>query len=126
MMSAFDRIIGYALVKRELQQISDTLKTRKAYSRLGSAPSGLLLYGEPGVGKSLMAEALIEESSCRSFLCRKDASRTLFVREQLAAAEVERYYRKAKEILAQNQDFLEKMAPALVDRGFCWHPISRK
>lgn len=34
-MSAFDRIIGYALVKRELQQISDTLKTRKAYSRLG-------------------------------------------------------------------------------------------
>ena len=50
----------------------------------------------------------------------------MFIREQLAAAEVERYYRKAKEILAQNQDFLEKMAPALVDRGFCWHPISRK
>ena len=43
----------------------------------------------------------------------------MFIREQLAAAEVERYYRKAKEILAQNQDFLEKMAPALVDRGFC-------
>ena len=124
MMSAFDRIIGYALVKRELQQISDILKTREAYSWLGvSAPRGLLLYGEPGVGKSLMAEALIEESGCRSFFCRKDASGTLFIREQLVAAEVERYYRKAKEIFAQNQDFLEKMASALVDRGLL---LSRK
>ncbi len=41
MMSAFDRIIGYASVKRELQQISDILKTREAYSWLGvSAPKG--------------------------------------------------------------------------------------
>lgn len=40
-MSAFDRIIGYASVKRELQQISDILKTREAYSWLGvSAPKG--------------------------------------------------------------------------------------
>lgn len=37
-------------------------------------------------------------------------------------AEVERYYRKAKEILAQNQDFLEKMASALVDRGLLLTP----
>lgn len=69
-----------------------------------------------------MAEALIEESSCRSFFCRKDAYGTLFIREQLVAAEVERYYRKAKEILAQNQDFLEKMASALVDRGLLLAP----
>lgn len=39
-MSAFDRIIGYALVKRELQQIRDTLKTREAYSRLGVGTEG--------------------------------------------------------------------------------------
>lgn len=57
------------------------------------------------------------------FFCRKDASGTLFIQEQLAAAEVERYYRKAKEILAQNQDFLERMASALVDRGLL---LSRK
>ena len=69
-----------------------------------------------------MAEALIEESGCRSFFCRIDASGTLFIREQLAAAEVERYYRKAKEIFAQNQDFLEKMASALVDRGLLLAP----
>lgn len=40
MMSAFDRIIGYALVKRELQQISDILKTREAYSWLGVGTEG--------------------------------------------------------------------------------------
>lgn len=34
MMSAFDRIIRYASVKRELLQISDILKTQEAYSRL--------------------------------------------------------------------------------------------
>lgn len=82
MMSAFDRIIGYASVKRELQQISDTLKNQEAYNKLGvSMPKGLLLYGEPGVGKSLMAEALIEESGHKCFLCRKDASGDDFIKK---------------------------------------------
>lgn len=39
-MSAFDRIIGYASVKRELQQISDILKAREAYSWLGVGTEG--------------------------------------------------------------------------------------
>ena len=52
-MKAFDKIIGYASLKQELMQISDTLKNREFYDKLGvSAPRGLLLYGEPGVGKS--------------------------------------------------------------------------
>ena len=55
-MSKFDMIIGYTAVKKELQQIADTLRNRDVYDKLGiSAPRGLLLYGEPGVGKSLMA-----------------------------------------------------------------------
>ena len=44
-MNAFDKIIGYSSIKKELQQISDTLKNRETYDRLGvSAPRGLLLY----------------------------------------------------------------------------------
>lgn len=36
--------------------------------------------------------------------------------EQAAAAEVERYYRKAKEILSTNWDFFEKLAAALAEK----------
>jgi cell division protease FtsH len=59
-MSKFDMIIGYTGIKRELQQIADTLKNCEAYEKLNVSPSrGLLLHGEPGVGKSLMASAII-------------------------------------------------------------------
>ena len=80
-MSKFDMIIGYAAVKKELRQIADTLKNREAYEKLGvSAPRGLLLHGEPGVGKSLMASAIIEESGRKAFVCRKDQPNGDFVK----------------------------------------------
>ena len=34
-MNAFDKIIGYSAIKKELKQISDTMKNREAYDRLG-------------------------------------------------------------------------------------------
>ena len=81
-MNAFDKIIGYSYVKTELQQISDTLKFREVYDNLGvAAPRGLLLYGEPGVGKSLMANAIIEDSGRTAFICRKDQPNGDFVKE---------------------------------------------
>lgn len=79
-MSKFDKIIGYSAVKKELKQIADTLKNREVYAKLGvSTPRGLLLYGEPGVGKSLMASAVIEESGRKAFVCRKDQPNGDFV-----------------------------------------------
>ena len=72
-MSAFDRIIGYASEKRDLEQIADVLSNGEVYKALGvSSPRGLLLHGEPGVGKTLMAGAIIEESGRPVFTCRKD------------------------------------------------------
>ena len=38
--------------------------------------------------------------------------------EQATAAEVERYYRKAKEILSVNAGFLDALATALLERNF--------
>ena len=77
----FDRIIGYSEEKKELMRIADALKNREAYERLGvSAPRGLLLAGEPGVGKTLMATCLIEASGRRAFICRKDQPNGEFIR----------------------------------------------
>ena len=80
-MKAMDSIIGYTAIKHELKQISDTLKNSEFYDKLGvTAPRGLLLYGNPGVGKTLMATAIIEESGRVAFTCRKDKPNGDFIK----------------------------------------------
>ncbi|MBR2743320.1 MAG: AAA family ATPase [Clostridia bacterium] len=80
-MNAFDKVIGYASIKRDLIRIADTLKNTDVYRALGAnAPNGLLLYGEPGVGKSLMAKCLIEASGRKTFICRKTEPNGEFVK----------------------------------------------
>lgn len=72
-MKEFDKVIGYSSVKKELEQVADVLRNASVYSALGvRAPKGLLLHGDPGVGKTLMATCLIEASGLKSFVCRKD------------------------------------------------------
>ena len=61
-MSAFDKVIGYEKEKEELYQLCDMAKNPAKYAALGvKLPRGILLHGVPGVGKTLMASALIEE-----------------------------------------------------------------
>ena len=45
-----------------------------------------------------------------------DSERILSDREQAVAAEIENYYRKAKEIISANWDFFEKLASALAEK----------
>ena len=53
-MTAFDKIIGYDSIKNKLIKICDMLKNKECYIALGAKPiSGVLLYGEPGLGKTL-------------------------------------------------------------------------
>ena len=79
-MSAFDRIIGYRSEKDELIRLCDVLKHPDKYQKLGvRLPSAILLYGDPGLGKTLFAKALIEESGLPCFPCRKDSSDGHFV-----------------------------------------------
>ena len=74
-MKEFDNIIGYAAVKQDLEQICDVLHHPEIYAKLGaSVPHGLLLHGEPGVGKTLMATSLVAASGRPAFTCRKDQS----------------------------------------------------
>lgn len=72
-MSAFDRIIGYDTIKKELVQLCDMFHNYDLYKKLGAKlPSGVLLYGDPGLGKSLMAKCFIEESGVKAFTVRRN------------------------------------------------------
>ena len=60
------RIIGYTATKEILRQILDTLQHRSYYEERNiPIPHGLLMVSEPGLGKSLMAKTLMEESGRR-------------------------------------------------------------
>ena len=71
-MRAMDKVIGYQNVKEELYRIVDVLKNPNKYQKLGvSEPKGLMLIGEPGIGKSLLAECFVEETERKIFIIRK-------------------------------------------------------
>ncbi len=81
-MSEFDKIIGYEAIKMELRRFCDVLRNPGRYEKLGvKMPSGILLSGEPGLGKTLMAKCFITESGCRVFTLRKEKPNGDFVNE---------------------------------------------
>jgi cell division protease FtsH len=64
----FDDVAGIDEVKEELQEIVDFLKHPKRYLALGARiPKGVLLYGEPGTGKTLVAKAVAGEAGVPFF-----------------------------------------------------------
>ena len=67
-MKSFDNIIGYEGAKRELYQIIDMFKEKEMYVEMGAKlPKGLVIYGNPGLGKTMLAEALINECNIKCF-----------------------------------------------------------
>lgn len=80
-MSSFDKVIGYESVKDEVARICDVVKNREKYRKLGvKLPNGLLLYGDPGLGKTLIANCFLEESGRKTFVCRKNLPNGEFVK----------------------------------------------
>ena len=72
-LKAFDKVIGYDDEKRKLMPICDMMRNFDKYKKLGVVmPSGALLQGEPGFGKTLLANCFIEACGVPHFLCRKD------------------------------------------------------
>ena len=79
-MNAFDKVLGYDTIKNELLQICDMLHNRKAYEELGAKlPQGVLLYGDPGLGKTLMAKCFIEESGLKAYTIRRNKGNDDFI-----------------------------------------------
>ena len=81
-MSAFNNVIGYETIKTELMQICDMIHNRAEYEKLGAKmPRGVLLHGDPGLGKSLMVKCLIEESGLKAYTLRRIKGGNGFVEE---------------------------------------------
>lgn len=80
--TAFDAMIGYEVVKLELERILDRLQNPGKYEKLGvTAPHNILLYGEPGVGKTMFARCFMDATGWRQFVCRKDKPDGEFINE---------------------------------------------
>ena len=92
-MHTFEEIVGYESHKKELRTVCDILRYPGKYKKLGvRTPHALMIYGEPGHGKTLMAKALIDESGRKCFCCGKSMKTNDFcgaIREtfELAAAD---------------------------------------
>jgi len=66
---SFDDVAGAEEAKQELTDIVAFLKNPEHFKRLGARlPSGVLLVGEPGNGKTLLAKAVAGQANCPFFM----------------------------------------------------------
>ena len=92
----FDDVAGIDEAKDELTEIVDFLKTPDRYQRLGGRmPHGVLLYGLPGTGKTLLARAVAGEAHAAFFSIA--ASEFIEAIVGVGAARVRDLFAKAKE-----------------------------
>ena len=67
----FSVVIGYEPIKMELKRIIDIMVNPEKYRELGvSTPKGVLIDGNPGLGKTLIANCFIKASGRKAFVCR--------------------------------------------------------
>ena len=98
----FEDVAGLDEEKGELIEIVDFLKNPKAYLDMGAKiPKGILLYGKPGTGKTLIAKAIAGEAGVP--FISMSGSEFIEMFAGLGASRVRKLFDKAK-----------KMAPCII------------
>ncbi len=91
----FDDVAGNYEAKESLKEIVDFIKCPEKYSRFNARmPKGVLLYGEPGTGKTLMAKALAGEAGVPFYAV--SGSDFVQVYAGLGAGRIRNLFKKAK------------------------------
>lgn len=91
----FTDVAGNESAKQDLAEVVDFLKEPKKYEKLGAKiPRGVLLAGEPGTGKTLMARAVAGEASVPFFSISGSEFAEMFV--GVGASRVRDLFAKAK------------------------------
>ena len=92
----FDDVAGVEEAKDEVMEIVEFLKNPKKFQRLGGRiPRGVLLVGEPGTGKTLLAKAIAGEADAPFFSISGSDFVEMFV--GVGASRVRDLFKQAKD-----------------------------
>ncbi len=92
----FEDVAGISEAKEELQEIVEFLRYPKKFMRLGGrVPRGVLLSGQPGCGKTLLAKAIAGEADVPFFTISGSDFVEMFV--GVGASRVRDLFKQAKE-----------------------------
>ena len=92
----FENVAGLVEEKEELQELIDFLKNPKKFTKMGARiPKGVLLVGNPGTGKTLLAKAVAGEANVPFFFISGSDFVELFV--GIGASRVRDMFRQAKQ-----------------------------